>query len=103
MTKVLNLTMQAINAGIAETFSCKSQQIPYRSSCRSDLNRGRCWVRVLSAATTTRGAITTTEPVNVALMLTEVINWMYITLAILGALILFALFVSLPNGSKEKA
>ncbi|HKM76155.1 MAG TPA: hypothetical protein VJZ32_07040 [Candidatus Bathyarchaeia archaeon] len=49
------------------------------------------------------GAITTTEPVNVALMLTEAINWMYIALAILGALILLALFVSLSKGSKEKA
>ncbi|MGO9643807.1 MAG: zinc ribbon domain-containing protein [Candidatus Bathyarchaeia archaeon] len=49
------------------------------------------------------GAITTTEPVNVALMLTEVINWMYIALAILGSLLLLALFVSLPKVSKEKA
>jgi ribosomal protein L40E len=49
------------------------------------------------------GAITTTEPANVALMLTEVINWMYIALAILGVLLLLALFVSLPKGSKKKA
>ena len=37
------------------------------------------------------GTITTTEPANLALMLTEALNWMYIALAILGVL-LFALF-----------